>query len=125
MSGEVTPLDYFQKPATKFITGQVYAYVNHGRWIADCCRDYCNNAYALERNQLTFFCNPEFQGCGMEAAIIWPLNVEEITAALSARPVPATRNWFPSGHELALRSGCAHGQTPRELMEEQMEMEGK
>ena len=58
----------------------------------------------------------------MVASILWPDNAEEIWEALSHRPVPSTRNWIPTGHRLA-QLGYAADQTPRELIEEQEEME--
>ncbi len=121
----VTPLPVIGPPLTKFISGQVQAYANHGRWIADCCREFCNNAWGLASNQVSFLCDPNQEGCGMEALVVWPPNVAEITEVLRRRPVKATRNWFPLNHELALRAGCPHGQTVQQLKDEQMEMESK
>lgn len=109
---------------TLLVANQVQAYVNHGRWIADCCRQYCGNAMKLERRQAVFQCASS-DGCGMEAVVVWPPNADELTEVLRARPVPSTRNWFPSGHELALRAGCESGQTVQQLKDEQMDMESK
>jgi hypothetical protein len=108
------------------VTEQVQAYVNHGRWIADCCRPYCTSARLLSRGMITFYCDPDVdEGCGMEATVIWPTNVNELTEVLGKRPVKATRNWFPAGHELAIKSNCPHGQTVQQLKDEQMEMEAR
>lgn len=106
------------------ITNTVQAYVNHGRWIAECCRPYCANAFKLEPRQPLFQCVGE-SGCGMTAVIDWPSNVDDIWEALLRRPVPATRNWIPVGHELAERFGLPAGQSPRDLLDEQAEMEAK
>lgn len=103
------------------IKDQVQAYCNHGRWIADCCRQYCQSAIQLTTGQQFFNCAE----CRQEAVVLWPSNVGELTEVLSARPVPSTRNWFPSGHELALRSGCDHGQTVQQLKDEQMDWESR
>lgn len=92
----------------------VEAYVNHGRWVADCNRPYCNNAMALDPHQIGFGC----ANCGMLADIVWPDNADDIWEALALRPVPQTRNWFPKDHRLAIIAGCPHGQTVKELLAE-------
>lgn len=97
-------------------TGMARAYVNFGRWIADCPND-CGGALAMEPNQTTFHCGGS-GGCGQIASVEWPPNPQEIWEALSERSRPKNRNWFPTGHNLALRAGCAHGQTPQELRDE-------
>lgn len=95
------------------------AYCNHARWIAECPREFCNNAKALQPRQTRFWCGGEEQGgCGMDAPIEWPADIDEIDEILRRRPVPATRNWFPLEHDLALRAGCPHGQTPADLLAE-------
>ena len=90
------------------------AYVNHGRWIADCTRPYCANAEKLSPRQGTYHCS----NCQQLAEVEWPLNADEIWSVLAKRLVPQTRNWFPVGHELALRSGTPHGQTVADLEDE-------
>lgn len=96
------------------------AYVNHGRWIADCPRD-CGSALTLEPKQTAYAC-PE---CKWFGGIEWPSDADGITHALEQRAVPRTRNWFPEGHTLALRSNSPHGQTVKQLMEETEENEVK
>lgn len=93
------------------------AYLNHGRWIADCTRPYCANAEKLASRQGFFRCS----NCHQEAPVEWPADVDDIEAVTGLRPVPQTRNWFPPGHDLALRSGCPHGQTPVDLLAENYE----
>ena len=51
----------------------------------------------------------------------WPPDADAIWEVLAVRPVPHTRNWFPSGHKLALRSGAVHGQTVADLIAENVE----
>lgn len=104
------------------ITETVQAYVNHGRWIAECCRPFCANAFRLRPHQTTFKCDGN-GGCGKEAFIEWPPDADEIWEVLLLRPVPATRNWFPHGHKMVERFGYPGGQSPRDLIEEQEEME--
>lgn len=100
----------------------VRAYVNHGRWIADCERPHCSNAVQLQPGQSAFECGPN--GCGFVAGVDWPPNAAAIWDVLNLRPVPQTRNWFPASHELALRANAPHGQTVTELIDEQANYEG-
>lgn len=99
------------------VTNRARAYVNWGRWVADCTRPYCNSAAKLDPGQPVFYCAE----CRQIADIDWPTDAEEIWSELERRPVPGTRNWFPAGHELALRSGRPHGQTVAELRAETLE----
>lgn len=102
------------------ITNNARAYVNHGRWIANCPRKYCANAIALKPKETTFHCSGP-GGCKMVAPVEWPSDAEEIWNVLMERPVPTTRNWFPSGHVMALKCGLPHGQSPEDLREEARE----
>jgi hypothetical protein len=81
------------------------AYINHGRWVADCVRPYCGGAEALRPHQVVVEC---FE-CHLVAPVEWPREAQELWEALMVRPVPATRNWFPAGHRLAVRAGCRRG----------------
>jgi hypothetical protein len=101
------------------ITNRARAYVNFGRWIADCPLG-CGNALALEPGQPAFFCTPP-GGCGTMTEVEWPDNAQDIWDALSERKMPRNRNWFPDSHELALRAGAKHGQTVAELRAEHSE----
>lgn len=103
------------------MTVRARAYMNMGRWIADCPRPHCTNAESVSVRQVTFHCS----NCLMVAGIEWPSDVAEITDVLERRPVPQTRNWFPAGHELALRAGCPHGQSPSDLEAESREYGGQ
>lgn len=89
------------------------AYVNFGRWVADCPIE-CGCALELRPGQLTFACVE----CKTITLLEWPDDPDGIWEALLERPAPKTRNWFPEGHELALRSGSPHGQTVQELRDE-------
>lgn len=99
------------------ITTQARAYVNHGRWVADCPRRGCTNARLLKERDATFHCNV----CKLVASIEWPADADAIWEALERRPVPRTRNWYPAGHELALRFGLPHGQSVQDLYDENHE----
>ncbi|MFT2016287.1 hypothetical protein ACMA1D_10655 [Streptomyces sp. 796.1] len=104
---------------TALITAKARAYVNHGRWVADCPVD-CGSALALQPRQSAYHC-PE---CKQLAKVEWPANADDIMAALERRMVPRTRNWFPAGHTLALRSGAPHGQSVKDLDDETAEHTG-
>jgi hypothetical protein len=104
------------------------AYLNHGRWVADCPRPGCANAEMAGLDGKGhpgglgdwFRCRPEEGGCGLRCEVIWPGNVEDIEALVIPRPLPATRNWNPgqSLHEL-LAENLEHGVVPitREAIE--------
>lgn len=95
------------------LTNKARAYVNFGRWIADCPMD-CGSALQLRDAQPTFDCVE----CGFSTEIEWPDNVNDIWSALLERPAKRNRNWFPSNHTLALRSFSPHGQSVQELRDE-------
>lgn len=101
------------------ITNRARAYVNWGRWIADCPIE-CGGALKLNPGEAIFAC-PE---CRAISEVEWPSNAQEIWDELETRPIPKTRNWFPSGHALALRAGVPHGQSVQELRDETREQGG-
>lgn len=104
------------------LTACAVAYVNYGRWCADCPRPHCANAVKLEPHQATFHCGGP-DGCQLMAEIEWPVDADEIWEALAERPVPATRNWAPVGHRQALVTGFPSGQTVAQLRDETHEHE--
>jgi hypothetical protein len=111
--------------------GPARAWVYSGEWVADCPRPPdpitgkgCGNVEYLYsparpggprtlRNPL-FMCS----NCGWQAVIDWPDSEHEIMMVLARRPMPQSRNWFPTDHPLAVNTGCAHGQSVRDLMDE-------
>lgn len=99
------------------------AYVNHGRWIADCPTPYCGNALSLEPKQTMFHCSSDVGGCQSIAEVLWPSETEAIDAVLSNRPIPATRNWAPAGHRQAISCRVPDGQTVADLIAETIEHE--
>src|SRR5512134_438542 len=96
------------------LTRRAYAYVNHGRWIADCPFPDCGNAEKLQPRQSTFYCT----NCRFVGDVVWPGDADGIDAALSQRPVPQTRNWAPGGHRQAVSSGFPSGQSVADLWAE-------
>lgn len=98
------------------VTNKARAYVNFGRWIADCPID-CGSAMRLNPRQAMFHCVE----CRHVAEIEWPANADELWDALEKRQAPKNRNWFPAGHPLAVRASIPHGQTVKELEDETRE----
>jgi hypothetical protein len=100
------------------------AYVYSGEWVADCPRPGCANVEFLYRparrggprdTEVGFYLCSH---CGMQSDIAWPDDRHAILAALSCRPLPGTRNWYPADHPVAVRFGLPHGQSVRDLDEE-------
>jgi hypothetical protein len=102
------------------LTTTARAYVNFGRWVADCPRDGCSSALALAPGQATYHCGGEF-GCQIVTEIDWPANADDIWQVLTQRPAPATRNWAPPGHRQAYATGHPTGQTVADLIAESNE----
>lgn len=94
------------------------AYVNFGRWVAECPRPECTNALELRPRQDRFVCDSVPDGCGMDCPVEWPENASEIWEVLTRRPVPKTRNWFPSHHLTGVLNGYPNGQTVADLLAE-------
>lgn len=81
------------------------AYVNHGRWVADCPSEFCNGAVAVTPGQ-PFLCGSCLNidiGCRYRM-IEWPHERGAIEAALSERPVPEVANWLPGETARDLRN---------------------
>lgn len=90
------------------------AYVNHGRWIADCTDPDCGNAESLELGQSAVLCT----NCQALHSVEWPPDAVDIDMVLERRPVPQTRNWSPAGHRQSLAVGMPQGQTVLDLIRE-------
>ncbi|MFJ1539279.1 hypothetical protein ACIODS_12120 [Micromonospora chalcea] len=90
---------------------QAAVYVNWSRLVADCPYPLCTAAAEAQPGQQQAVCD----NCGRPADLVWPAGLPEILAALERRPVPATRNWFPADHPLAVAGGLPHGQTVADL----------
>lgn len=80
-------------------TELLFAYHNHGRWIAEC--PHCHFAIAVRPGFVDFLCGrlPNGRllktGCGLEAKVQWPADVEGIEVALAERSRTENRNWLP------------------------------
>jgi len=97
------------------------AWLYAGQWVADCPTPSCSNVEPLfdlaGRRLASFGCSY----CGRQAEIEWAHDEADIMAVLERRPVPHTRNWFPAGHDLAVRARLPHGQTVADLITENVE----
>lgn len=91
------------------------AYVNYGRWIADCPAG-CLNAMAVEYGQASYLCGFLNKygiivgGCGVTAPLLWPDERDAITAALAPRS-DDHRMWAPAGHRQTYDSYTPDGRT--------------
>lgn len=63
----------------------VYAYVNHGRWVADC---HCNGAEVVAAGDQPMTCG----SCGAVSPVVFPPERDEVERLLSARPLP-NQHW--------------------------------
>ncbi len=73
-----------------------YAYVNHGRWVADCPSGVCSGAMAI-MPRVPFMCGTCLNAeCGYKyRPLEWPQERGRIEEILSARLMPQTVNWYP------------------------------
>lgn len=72
------------------------AYVNHGRWVADCPASGCGGAMLL-LDGADFLCGTCFNvdAVGRPRAVSWPSDRAAIEAVLRVRPLPTQMNWRP------------------------------
>lgn len=97
----------------EILTARARAYVNHGRWVADCPTG-CGSALELQKGQAMYHCDE----CMHLSSVEWPSNPQEIWDTLLKRKLPRTRNWYPRDHYIAVRAGQPHGQTVDDLRAE-------
>lgn len=71
-----------------------YAYVNHGRWIADC--PFCNHSEFVFKNDLFFTCFHCFNQVagGKRIKVILDPRYQEIENILNKRRNKENQNWF-------------------------------
>lgn len=69
------------------------AYVNHGRWVAECPHG-CGSAQVVSPNDPRFFCTACRNRGGGWSPVTFPKDRDAIEAALSQRP-PRNANWLP------------------------------
>lgn len=88
----------------------VEVYINWGRFIAECP---CGDAREVEPGQRMEAC---VDGHVMD--LQWPDDAPQVMAVLGERISAKRRNWFPAGHEVAIRLGQPHGQSLDDLRQE-------
>lgn len=72
------------------------AYVNHGRWVADCPTPFCTGAAVLMPGAPYLCGNCLNAECGYRYRLVeWPIQRREIEDILSARLLPENANWRP------------------------------
>lgn len=74
------------------VPGSVFAYVNHGRWVADCL---CGGAELVSEGE-PMLCG----SCGAIRQVVWPNNSSAIESALEDRP-KENQNWY-TGETIAM-----------------------
>lgn len=96
-------------PPLEHVAGDVHAYVNHGRWVADCP---CGGALIVSSREPWFWCTD----CGNVANdhkwrhVIFPRQKKLIETVLMARPRSDNRNWRKGGALATLRhENLVHG----------------
>lgn len=103
------------------------AYVYSGEWVADCTRPGCGCVEFLftpqKMNGPRVLRKPFFacSNCGQQAVIDWPGHQDEIMLLLRRRPIPQTRNWYPTDHPVAVNFRIPHGQSLADLIAENEE----
>lgn len=108
-------------------TPRVFAWVYAGDWVGSCPRPGCGNVeFLYQASQLNgprdsrkpfFHCSY----CGLQAHIVWPRREHQILQVLMVRPIPGTRNWYPADHPDAINFRLPHGQTVKDLLDENEE----
>ena len=98
MGGKIKYIFESTKPHGRFsrwktTDGTVNAYINHGRWVADC--PDCSGAELVNKTERKFWC----ESChntfnnGKCRRVIFPRNWNAIEKVILARPNLKNRNW--------------------------------
>jgi hypothetical protein len=78
---------------------EAVAYVNHGRWVADCPASTCTGAELVDPDEPRFYClscyNAAFDGRWLPVRFPPEPERKAIERALLDRPRARNRNWFP------------------------------
>jgi hypothetical protein len=78
---------------------EAVAYVNHGRWVADCPSPACTGAELVDPDEPRFYClscyNAAFGGLWLPVRFPPERERQAIERALLARPRARNRNWYP------------------------------
>lgn len=94
--------------AASSTAARAVAYVNHGRWVADCPSAYCNGAMAVTPG-VPFLCGAclNVEVGSQYRMVEWPQARGAIEEALSERPLPEVMNWYPGETVKNLRDEAA------------------
>jgi len=89
---------------------KVHAYINYGRWVANCC--FCRGAELVFKDDPYFVCLSCFNSTigYKKIEVIFPKDIEKIEAALNKRIEAKNQNWLP--HETIAdleKENIAHG----------------
>ena len=85
-------------PSPESVSGVVLAYINCGRWLANCPVMGCGGAAAISKADTIFLCVE----CGNVSngdqwyRVVLPLYADAIEKVLLKRPKAENRNWFPT-----------------------------
>lgn len=90
---DLTGLERGLKPGALNLGPKVVAYVNHGRWVAECLTPYCGGARVVNPDHQPFWCVE----CGESYLVEWPPDLREITSILEQRP-EGNQNFHPLDH---------------------------
>jgi hypothetical protein len=96
------------------------AYLNWGRWVADCPEPGCNDARAVYhrvtgQRQTEDMCA---KGHLFRIDMPPPALESQLVAVLSERALESDRSWYPKGHPRATLAGLPTGQSVAELVDE-------
>lgn len=91
---DLTGLERGLKPGALNLGPKAVAYVNHGRWVAECLTPYCGGARVVSPDHQPFWCVE----CGESYLVEWPADMREITSILEQRPVRENQNYHPDDH---------------------------
>lgn len=74
------------------------AYVNFGRWVADCPSPDCTSAKEVQPGQAVYQCAAPTFGCGRTAPLAWPEDPAGDMAALADLPAQHQSQPYPPTH---------------------------
>ena len=98
-----------QLPALETATESIKAFINNGRWVAECpMGDGC--AFVVSKSDPYLIC---LFGPHGPYKIVFPANAEAIEAVLLLRPKPGNRNWTTENVSVLRRENSEHEGRPR------------
>lgn len=106
------------------------AYLNWGRWVADCPEPGCADArsvYTQDPDSGAYVGEPHTEdvcahGHPFRIAMPPPTMEARIVAAVGGRPDDADKSWYPRGHSRAAAQGFPIGQSVDDLLAENDEV---